>query len=333
MKPDHLVKILAEFGVSSRRGSEKMIREGLVSVDGTVVTEPGMVVDIRAQKVLIGDDPLPPLPKRVYLVMHKPKGVINSKVDPDGRKTVHDLLEHSIPGLETVGRLDYGSEGVLLLTNDGELAYRLTHPGYGVTKTYLVKVSGTPDKSKVARLSRGVPLDDGPTSPARVEIVSSTGPSTWVLITLHEGRNRIVRRLMEAIGHRVLKLKRVGFGGITLRGLAPGETRELTPGELTHLRRLIREPGPPVLKVSHAVRMGVAEALRIPPPPREEQERDRARDENGQPYRKKGWARPKVKKTRPGSKGKSKSRTASGPRSTRASTGRGRTGGKKGRNS
>ncbi|MEE2828406.1 MAG: pseudouridine synthase [Myxococcota bacterium] len=297
MKPDHLVKILAERGVSSRRGSERMIRDGLVSVDGTVVTEPGLKVDPRAQKILVEDKPLPGRPRRVYMVIHKPKGVINSRLDPEGRRTVYELLDGLPPGVETVGRLDYGSEGVLLMTNDGEMSYRLTHPSYGVTKSYLVKVSGTPDERKLALLARGVHLDDGPTSPARVEMISSVGPSTWLLLTIHEGRNRIVRRLISHVGHRVLKLKRVGFGGITLRGLKVGESRSLTAGELAHLRRLVKEPGPPVLKVSHAVRKGVADALGLAQPPKQERVRPKARDEEGRPYRKKGWARPGAKKS------------------------------------
>ena len=315
MKPDHLVKILAERGIASRRGSEKMIREGQVTVDDVVVTEPGRVIDIRAQTVLVDGTPLPPLPDPTYLVLHKPRGVINTKNDPEGRQTVYDLLSDPTPGLETVGRLDYGSEGVLLMTNDGEMAYRLTHPGYGVTKTYLAKVSGTPDKRKLGQLTRGVRLDDGPTSPARVELISSAGPSSWILLTIHEGRNRIVRRIMDAVGHKVLKLKRVGFGGITLRGLEPGNTRSLSKGELTHLRRLVKEPGPPVLKVSYEVRRGVAEALRLPTPDREFEESDRARDEEGRPYRKKGWARPKPRKGKPGAKFK-KSRPGA-PRGTK----------------
>jgi len=279
VKPDHLVKILAERGIASRRGSEKMIREGQVTVDDVVVTEPGRVIDIRAQTVLVDGTPLPPLPDPTYLVLHKPRGVINTKNDPEGRQTVYDLLSDPTPGLETVGRLDYGSEGVLLLTNDG------------------------------------VRLDDGPTSPARVELISSAGPSSWILLTIHEGRNRIVRRIMDAVGHKVLKLKRVGFGGITLRGLEPGNTRSLSKGELTHLRRLVKEPGPPVLKVSYEVRRGVAEALRLPTPDREFEESDRARDEEGRPYRKKGWARPKPRKGKPGAKFK-KSRPGA-PRGTK----------------
>jgi len=322
MKPDHLVKILAERGVASRRGSERMIRDGLVTVDDGVVTEPGRIVDVRAQTILIDGQALPALPERTYLVVHKPRGVINTKNDPEGRDTVYDLIEDKAPGLETVGRLDYGSEGVLLMTNDGEMAYRLTHPGYGVAKTYLVKVSGTPDKRQLGQVARGVRLDDGPSSPSRVELISSAGPSSWLLITIHEGRNRIVRRIMDAVGHKVLKLKRVGFGGITLRGLQPGESRELSKGELTHLRRLVKEPGPPVLKVSYEVRRGVAEALRLPTPDRELAETDRARDEEGRPYRKKGWARPKPRKGKPGAKFK-KSRS-SGPRGTKPRKSKGR---------
>jgi 23S rRNA pseudouridine2605 synthase len=295
---DHLVKILAERGVASRRGAEKMIREGLVTVDGKVQAQPGTLVDARTQDIRIDGRRLPPRPKPVHLVLHKPRGVITTRSDPEGRRTVFDLLEQPAPGISAVGRLDFNTEGVLLLSNDGELAYRLAHPSYGVTKSYLVKVSGTPDAKKLARLARGVPLEDGPTGPALVEIVVSAGPSSWLLLTLAEGRNRIVRRLVDHIGHRVLKLKRIGFGGITLRGIEPGDTRSMSDGELEHLRRMVRKPGPKELTVTRQVRLAVAEALRLPAPPPEERGAPRHRDEEGRPYRKRGWARPKPKARR-----------------------------------
>lgn len=295
MSADHLVKILADRGIASRRGSERLIRDGAVTVDGAEVREPGALIDPDAQEVKVQGRRLPPPPKRVHLVLHKPRGVVTTADDPEGRRTVFDLIPRAVPGLAAVGRLDYGSEGVLLLTNDGELAYRLTHPAYGVSKSYLAKVSGTPDGKKLARLARGVTLDDGPTGPAGVELVSTSGPSAWVLVTVHQGRNRVVRRMLEHVGHPVLKLKRVGFAGITLRGLEPGQSRELTAGELEYLRRKVRSPGKGDLDVSRPVREAVAEALRLPPPPPDERSGPRHLDEEGRPYRKKGWARPRPK--------------------------------------
>ena len=301
MTADHLVKILAERGVASRRGSEKIIRAGQITIDGKVVVEPGSLVDPRAQDIRLDGKPLPAKPKPKYLVLNKPTGVITSRNDPDGRKTVFGLLEQDDISVAAVGRLDYGTEGVLLLTNDGELGYRLTHPSYGVPKSYLAKVSGTPDPRKMTRLIRGVDLEDGPSGPCLAEIVRTTGPSSWILITTRGGRNRIVRRMFEAIGHRVLKLKRVGFGGITLRGLGTGDVRPMTAGELEHLRRQVAAKGRGKLWVSRQVRVSVAEQLRIPPPP---QETVKARDEEGRPYRKKGWARPKPKQRKQGGRKK-----------------------------
>jgi len=297
MSSDHLVKILAERGIASRRASEKIIRAGQVTVDGKVVVEPGSVVDPRAQDIRVDGKILPVKPAPRHVVLQKPTGVITSRSDPDGRRTVFNLLEEDDPSLAAVGRLDYGTEGVLLLTNDGELAYRLTHPSYGVPKSYLAKVSGTPDERKMSRLVRGVELEDGPSGPCLAEIVRSTGPATWILLTTRGGRNRIVRRMFESIGHRVLKLKRVGFGGITLRGLGIGDVRPMTHGELEHLRRLVASKGKGKLWVSREVRVSVSEQLRIPLPPPDEV---KSRDEEGRPFRKKGWARPKAKKQKHG---------------------------------
>jgi len=302
---DHLVKLLAERGVASRRASERMIREGQVSIDGHVVREPGTLVDPHEARVLVDGKPLPPKPNPIYRVLNKPKGTITSRNDPHDRKTVFDLLDDPPTSLGAVGRLDFQTEGVLLLTNDGELAYRLTHPSYGVTKTYLVKVSGTPEPRKIVQLQRGIKLDDGPTRPATVDLVESAGPSSWLLIQIQEGRNRIVRRMIEHVGHKVLKLKRIGFGGITLRNLEPGHSRALTAGELGRLRRIVRTPGKAKLEMTFDLRRAVAEALRQPLPKREESAPSKL-DENGQPYRKKGWARPKAKKT-----GKPRSRVGS----------------------
>lgn len=305
MKPDHLVKVLAEHGVASRRGCERMIRDGEVTVDGRVVEEPGAIVDPRAQTILVDGEPLPPPPKPTYLMLHKPKGVITSRQDPEDRTTVFDLLEDPHPALAAVGRLDYWTEGLLLLTTDGELAYRLTHPSYQVAKTYLVKVTGTPNVRKLKELERGVELEDGKTAPAAVELVRSAGPSSWLLITIVEGRNRVIRRMVEAVGHRTLKLKRVGLGGLALKNLEPSQYRELSRGEIDHIKRIVAKPAAkPKLTVPYQVREAVAEALRLPKPERPKREqRVRGRDDDGRPFRAKGWARPKPKKrSKPGAK-------------------------------
>jgi len=325
MATEHLVKILAEHGVASRRGSERMIREGRVRVGGQVVTEPGQRVDPKDDIVLVDDRPLPPIPKPLYLVLHKPKGSITSRDDPQERRTVFDLLPDAPPSLHSVGRLDFNTEGVLILTNDGDLAYRLTHPSYGVAKSYLVKVSGTPTERQLGMLTRGMRLEDGPTEPCLVSVIQSSGPSTWLLITIQEGRNRIVRRMIDHIGHRTLKLKRVGFGGITLRGLEVGGTRLLSKGELDHLRRQVNEPGKQLLKVSWEVRKAVAETLRLPSPPPEDKESRVAED--GRPYRKKGWARPKARKSR----GAAQAGRRAGSASRRKTAGNTDGGGRKGR--
>ncbi|MBN95794.1 MAG: pseudouridine synthase [Deltaproteobacteria bacterium] len=325
MAVDHLVKILAERGLASRRGSERMIREGRVQVGGKVITEPGQRVDPQQETVLVDGHPLPPVPAPVYLVLHKPKGTITSRDDPQERRTVFDLLPEAPLSLHSVGRLDFNTEGVLLLTNDGDLAYRLTHPSYGVAKSYLVKVSGTPTERQLGMLTRGMRLEDGPTEPALVSVVQSSGPSTWLLITIQEGRNRIIRRMIDHIGHRTLKLKRVGFGGITLRGVEVGGTRALSKGELEHLRRQVIEPGKRPLRVSWEVRKAVAETLRLPPPPPEDRESRVAED--GRPYRNKGWARPQARKGR----GPARAGRRAGASRGRKTGGEGGGGGRKGR--
>ncbi|MCO4771297.1 MAG: rRNA pseudouridine synthase [Deltaproteobacteria bacterium] len=318
MKPDHLVKVLAEHGVASRRACERLIREGEVTVDGRIVTEPGSVVDSRAQTIQVGGEPLPPPPRITYLMLHKPKGVITTRNDPEDRKTVFELIEDPHPALAAVGRLDYWTEGLLLLTTDGELAYRLTHPSYQVAKTYLVKVTGTPQPRKLKELERGIELEDGKTAQAAVELVRTVGPSSWLLITIVEGRNRIIRRMVEAIGHRTLKLKRVGLGGLAMKSLDPGQYRELSRGEVEHIKRVVAQPvSKPRLTVPYQVREAVAEALRLPKPERPKREqRVRGRDEEGRPFRAKGWARPKAKKGgRPGDsrrKGRGNGRGGSG---------------------
>jgi len=327
MKPDHLVKVLAEHGVASRRGCEKLVRDGHVTLDGLVEYDPGTMVDPDQVKILVEGEPLPPPPRPTYIMLHKPKGVITTRSDPQGRQTVFDLLGESLgevpASVATVGRLDYWTEGLLLLTTDGELAYRLTHPSYLVAKTYIVKVTGTPQPRKLKEMERGIELEDGKTAPAAVELIRTVGPSSWLLITIVEGRNRVVRRMVEAIGHRTLKLKRIGFGGLAMKELEPGAFRELSRGEIEHIKRVVSAPpAKPRLTVPFQVREAVADALHLPKIERPQREqRVRGRDEEGRPYRAKGWARPKAKADKPGT---------AGPR-RKGGKGRGRTGGGKGR--
>lgn len=295
----NLHRLLAERGVASRRGSERLVKDGRVTVDLDVVTDPTVIVDPKEQEIRVDGEPLPPAPRPAWLVLHKPKGTLTTREDPEGRATIWQSLPDLPANVEAVGRLDFHTEGVLILTNDGELAFRLTHPSYGIAKTYLVKVSGTPEPRKLRELSRGVKLEDGPTGPAEIRMVDPRGPSSWLLVTIAEGRNRIVRRMIDHIGHRVLKLKRVAFGGITLRGLEPGEARVLTEGEVDHLRHLVREPGPARLETNDTVEAAVAEALRLPTPPTRAPHSQRP-DAEDKPGRKSGWAKPKGAAVKPG---------------------------------
>lgn len=237
---DHvrLQKVLASAGVGSRRACEALIAQGRVQVDGHVVREQGVRVDPASAVIKVdGLRVAVPQADQVYLALNKPAGVLSTMSDDRGRMTLTDLLPDRVRDsgqrLFHVGRLDADTEGLLLLTNDGELAHRLTHPSYGVEKEYLVHVRGDPDRSVLHRLRTGVELDDGMTAPARASLVA---PSV-LRLRIHEGRNRQVRRMCETVGHPVERLVRVRIGPISDRGLGPGEWRELEPAELRTLER------------------------------------------------------------------------------------------------
>ncbi len=234
-----LSRLIAQRGVASRRDADRLVQDGRVTVNGQVAAEPGLDVDPERDHVKVDGKRLPPQPSTVVLLLHKPPGTVTTEDDPEERDTVLDLLEGTRyhGRVHPVGRLDYGSEGVLLLTNDGDLAYRLTHPRYHVPKVYVVKVTGDLDERKARSLRRGVPLPDGRTAPAGVEIVEARGRNTWVRLLIHEGRNRIVRRMMEFVGHRVLKLRRESFAGVELGSLPRGEFRVLDSTEVQQLRQ------------------------------------------------------------------------------------------------
>ena len=232
-----LQKYLAECGVASRRHAEEMIRDGRVAVNGVTVTEMGTQTE-EGDRVTVDGKPVRPEAVRRYIMYHKPAGEVTTASDPEGRKTVLSHFDRLKVRLYPVGRLDYDSEGLLLLTNDGELTNRLLHPRNEVDKTYVARVGGTVTQEQVKTLRSGVVLDERKTSPARVRITRQDADWTYVTVTIHEGRNRQVRRMFEAVGLQVLALKRVGFGPLTLGDLKRGEWRDLTVEEIAELRKL-----------------------------------------------------------------------------------------------
>jgi 23S rRNA pseudouridine2605 synthase len=229
-----LVKYLAHAGVASRRAAETLIAAGRVSLDGEVVTDPARDVG-QDSRVSVDGRPLDGPEQRVTYAVHKPVGVVSTARDTHGRPTVVGLVPAQGVRLYPVGRLDADSSGLILLTNDGELANRLTHPSFEVAKTYRAMLAGRPIGDRaLARLRDGVELDDGPTAPARVRRLGEHE----IELTIHEGRNRQVRRMCAAVGHPVLALSRVGFGPLGLNRLGPGEHRRLSDAELGRLRAL-----------------------------------------------------------------------------------------------
>ncbi len=234
-----LQKYLAHAGVASRRAAEELIVRGQVRVNGKIVRELGTSVE-ESDKVAVNGKIVSLPTKYTYIVLHKPLGVVTTMRDPQGRRTVSDLLPKGLPRIVPVGRLDYDTSGVLLLTNDGELAHVLTHPRFGVEKTYRAVVKGQMSADELERLRRGMRLEEARAAGARVKVIASPADRTVLDITIHEGRNRQVRRMLEAVGHPVRELRRLRFGPIALGTLAPGRTRPATARELAHLRELVR---------------------------------------------------------------------------------------------
>ncbi len=234
-----LQKYLALSGVASRRNSEKLIAEGRVAVNGHVITEMGVQVDEMTDKVTVDGNPVAIQEEKHYIAYNKPIGEVTTVSDPEGRATVMDKFHDYPVRLYPVGRLDYDSEGMLLLTNDGDMMNNLLHPSHEVEKAYLVKVSNHVSEETIRRLRAGVTLDDGRlTSPAEVRLVRYEAFSSVVLVTIHEGRNRQVRRMFSAVGHEVVSLKRIGFAGIMLHDLPRGQWRRLTDVEVRRLKEL-----------------------------------------------------------------------------------------------
>jgi 23S rRNA pseudouridine2605 synthase len=228
-----LAKYLAHAGVASRRHAERLITSGRVTVDGRRVTDPARHV---SDENAISVEGRPVAPEALeYHLLNKPVGVVSTAHDPEGRTKVTDLVD-SVARLYPVGRLDADSSGLVLLTNDGGLANRLTHPRYEIEKTYRVRVGGRPSKAALAKLRAGVELEDGPTAPAAVTVVEARQRDTVLEITIHEGRNRIVRRMWEAVCYPVQELERKRLGPLTLGRLALGGSRKLRPDEIDRLR-------------------------------------------------------------------------------------------------
>lgn len=233
-----LQKYLASCGVASRRNAENLMREGHVAVNGITITEMGTQVDETKDQVTVDGNPVRLETEKHYLAYYKPIGEVTTVSDPEGRATVMDKFRDYPVRLFPVGRLDFDSEGLLLLTNDGELMNHLLHPSHEVEKVYLAKVSNRVSDEEIRRLRSGVMIDDRLTSPAEVRLVRYETFASVLLVTIHEGRNRQVRKMFEAVGHQVVNLKRVGFGPIRLGDLPRGMWRKLTDQEVAKLRTL-----------------------------------------------------------------------------------------------
>src|SRR5215471_19132980 len=237
--PERLQNLLATAGIASRRKSEELILAGRVSVNGKVVTELGTKADLSTDTVLVDGARIKAAERPIYLMLNKPKGYVTTTSDPEGRPTVMDLLGNLDARVYPVGRLDYASEGLLLLTNDGDLAQRLTKAGAHMPKTYHVKISGRPDEKGIERLRRGVTimLEAGrrvKSSPAKIRLIEdATNP--WYEVVLIEGRNRQIRRMFQSVGYLVEKIRRVQFGPLAL-DVPPGKFRSLTPAEIQRLK-------------------------------------------------------------------------------------------------
>jgi 23S rRNA pseudouridine2605 synthase len=229
-----LHRALSKLGWGSRTQAWEWIRAGLVRVDGCIVTDPLTWVDLDRQKITRGGAAAPAAP-RLVLALHKPRGIVTTRRDERGRRTVYDLLPPGLPWVFPAGRLDADSEGLLILTNDAQLAVRLTEPEHQVAKTYHVTINGEPAPEAVAQLQQGVRLPDGRTRPAGVRVLEQRGDASCLEMVLTEGRNRQIRRMWAAVGHRVRRLRRVAIGAYALAGLPAGECRVLDAEEIARL--------------------------------------------------------------------------------------------------
>ena len=233
---ERLQKIISQAGLTSRRAAEELIAEGRVRVNGTVVTELGSKADASTDHIKVDGKLINPKQPLTYVMLNKPAGFVTTMSDPEGRPTVQDLLKGIKVRVYPVGRLDYNTEGLLLMTNDGDFAHLITHPKHEFPKTYLAKVKGVVEDGKLTELENGIYLDDGKTAPARIKKIRKEEANSWLEITIHEGRKRQVRRMFDRIGHSVIRLKRIKTGNLVLGDLLEGSYRYLTPDEVQGLR-------------------------------------------------------------------------------------------------
>ncbi len=231
-----LNKIIADAGITSRRGADELIESGRVSVDGITIREMGSKFDPELVQVMVDGETITRSVSKSYLVLHKPKGVLSTMYDPDGRPSLSDFIDLRKERLFHVGRLDKDSEGLILLTNDGDLTFRATHPSFGLEKTYIIEHEGKLPTGIDKILLKGIELEDGM---GRVLTYKELSP-TWLEVSIHEGRYHIIRRLMEAVDVQVLRLIRTNFGPISLGDTPEGRWRNLNEGELTNLRNVLR---------------------------------------------------------------------------------------------
>ena len=237
---ERVSKLLARAGIASRRAAEDLITRGEVSVNGHFSTEPGVKADPKRDKIIVSGRPLIISEKTTtVLLLHKPKNVMTTRDKRETRPTVFDLLPHKFRSFHPVGRLDFDTSGVLLLTDDGELTHLLTHPSHGAEKEYEARVRGEVQPGELDRLRKGIRLEDGVTAPCFAKIVGQTEKNALVLLRIREGRNRQVRRMLDAVGHPVSSLRRTKFAGVELEGLQAGAFRVLLPGEIKALRKKV----------------------------------------------------------------------------------------------
>jgi 23S rRNA pseudouridine2605 synthase len=233
---ERLQKLISAAGITSRRASEELILAGRVTVNGVVITELGSKADPAVDTVAVDGKPLTIATKKIYILLNKPVGYLTTLDDPEGRPLVTDLLKEISERVYPVGRLDYNTEGLLLLTSDGEWANQMMHPRHEVEKEYHVRVRGKVHRSQLDQLAGGVDIDDRKTAPAKVSLIKEGEQNDWFSITIHEGRNRQIRRMCEAVSLSVVRLRRVRYGMLSMGALKPGEFRFLTDAEVSGLR-------------------------------------------------------------------------------------------------
>src|SRR3990172_3540456 len=241
MPLERIQKILAKAGIASRREAEMMVLEGKVTVNGKVIKTLGFKADPSRDHIKVNGKRITGFEPKVTLLLNKPRGYLSTVKDPKGSPTVMDLLQGMKWRLYPVGRLDFDAEGLLLLTNDGDIAQTLSHPRFSISRTYLVKVTGVPDEKRLDRLKKGVMLEDGIAKVVSSHVLRQKEKNSWIQVVVTEGRNRLVKRIFSEIGHRVLKLKRVAFGPIRLGDLPFGHFRYLTPEEIAKLQKLVTD--------------------------------------------------------------------------------------------